>query len=106
MHQHAKKGVQNFQILYMCDLSPIWYVVLDFILRTQRSYFITPIAHTTGDMATPLRKVSENYHLTMKRAQIATTVSPYLPEALSERSESAHASHIGVGFSLLSADNR
>jgi hypothetical protein len=92
----------------MCDLFPIWYVVLDFILRTQRSYFITPIAHTTGDMATPLRKVSENYHLTMKRAHIATTVSPYpyLPEASSERSESARASHIGVGFSLLSADNR
>ena len=104
MYQHAKRGVQNFQNLYMCDLSPIWYVVLDFILRTQRPYFITPIAHTTGDMATPLRKVSENYHW----AQIATTVSPYpyLPEASSERSESARASQIGVGFSLLSADNR
>lgn len=42
----------------------------------------------------------------MKRAQIATIVSPYLPdlEALNERSESAHANPIGVGFSLLSAD--
>jgi hypothetical protein len=44
----------------------------------------------------------------MKRAQIATIVSPYLPdlESLNERSESAHANPIGVGFSLLSADIR
>src|SRR6266699_2018998 len=59
-------------------------------------------------MATPLRKVSQNFCLTMKRAQIATIVSPYLPdmESLNERSESARANPIGVGFSLLSADIR
>ncbi|KAI0279753.1 hypothetical protein BGY98DRAFT_967252 [Russula aff. rugulosa BPL654] len=50
-------------------------------------------------MATSLRKVSQNLHLTMKRAQIATIVSPYLPdsEALNERNESAHAYPIGQG---------
>jgi hypothetical protein len=59
-------------------------------------------------MATPLRKVSQNFRLIMKRAQIATIVSPYLPdmESLNERSESAHANPIDVGFSLLSADIR
>ena len=59
-------------------------------------------------MATPLRKVSQNFRLTIKRAQIATIVSPYLPdlESLNEGSRSAHANSIGVGFSLLSADNR
>ena len=103
-----REAFRIFRNYVLCDLSPIWYVVLDLVLRTQRSYFITPIAHTTGDMANPLRKVSENYHMTMKRAQIATTVSPYpyLPEASNERSEPARANHIGVGFSLLSADNR
>lgn len=57
------------------------------------------------------RPRSEKSHrtsgLTKKRArQIVTIVSPYLPdsEALNERSESAHANPIGMGFSLLSAD--
>jgi hypothetical protein len=61
-----------------------------------------------GAMATSLRKVSQNLHLAMKRAQIATIVSPYLPdsEALNERNESAHAYPIGVGFSLLLANIR
>ena len=59
-------------------------------------------------MATPLRKVSQNFRLTIKRAQIATIVSPYLPdlEFLNERSESAHANPIGVGLSLWSVDIR
>ena len=59
-------------------------------------------------MATPLRKVSPNFRLTIKRAQIATIVSPYFPdmESLNERGESAHANPIGVGFSLLSVDIR
>jgi hypothetical protein len=65
------------------------------------SYFITRIAYPTGAMATPLRKVSENYHLTMRRAQISP---PYLTEALSERGESAPENPIGVGLPLLSAD--
>jgi hypothetical protein len=83
-----------------CELSPIWYVLIDLIPHTQQSHFIARIAHPTGAMATPLMKVSENYHLTMKRAQFATTVSPYpfLSEASSERSESARANHIGVSF--------
>jgi hypothetical protein len=44
----------------------------------------------------------------MRRAQIATIVSPYLPdsEASNERSESAHAYPIGVGFFLFIADIR
>jgi hypothetical protein len=44
----------------------------------------------------------------MKRAQIATIVSPYLPdlEALNELSESAHVNPNGVGFSLFSVDIR
>jgi hypothetical protein len=59
-------------------------------------------------MATPLRKVSQNFRLTMKRAQVATIVSPYLPdsEAQNERGESAHVYPFGVGFSLLLADIR
>lgn len=55
-------------------------------------------------MATPLRKVSGNFHVTVKRAKIATVISPYLSEALSERSRSARANHIGVGIFLLSVD--
>jgi hypothetical protein len=55
-------------------------------------------------MATPLRKVSENFYLTVKRAKIATVVSPYLAKASSERSKSARANPIGVGISLLSID--
>ena len=59
-------------------------------------------------MATPttLTEVSQNLHLTVKRAQIATIVFPYLPdsEALNECNESAHANPIGEDFSLLSAD--
>jgi hypothetical protein len=57
-------------------------------------------------MATPLRKVSQNFRLTIKRAQIATIVSPYLPdlESLNEHSESAHTNPIGVDLSLLSVD--
>jgi hypothetical protein len=66
------------------------------------SYSITRIAHTTASMAIPLRKVSENYQLTIKRAQMVTIVTPYLPEALSE---SARVNRIGVGFPLLSADD-
>jgi len=59
-------------------------------------------------MATPLRKVSQNFRLTMKRAQIATIVFPFHPdlESLNERNESVHANPIGVGFSSLSADIR
>ena len=54
-------------------------------------------------MAASLRKVSQNLHLTMKQAQIATIVSPYLPdsEAINERNEFAHSCPIGVGFFLL-----
>ena len=54
-------------------------------------------------MATQLRKVSQNVCLTMKRAQTATIVSPYLPdlESSNERSESAHGNPIGVGFFLV-----
>lgn len=37
----------------------------------------------------------------MERTQITTSASyPYLSEASSERSESARANHIGVGFFL------
>jgi hypothetical protein len=60
------------------------------------SYVITRIAHPTRTMATPLRKVSENFYLTVKRAKIATVVSPYLAKASSERSKSARANPIGT----------
>ena len=42
----------------------------------------------------------------MERTQITSSASsyPYLPEVSSERSESARANHIGVGFFLMSAD--
>ncbi|KAH9989485.1 hypothetical protein BJV77DRAFT_686196 [Russula vinacea] len=77
MYQHAKRDVHNF--------SEFKY----------RMNFLQS-AHPTGTMATPLRKVSENFHVTVKRAKIATVISPYLSEALSEDSRSALANHIGA----------
>jgi hypothetical protein len=55
-------------------------------------------------MATPLRKVSENFHLTVKRAKFATVVTPHLSDALSDRSRSTSANPIGMGISLLLVD--
>jgi len=47
-------------------------------------------------MSAPLRKVSENFHLTVKRAKIATVVTPHLSDALSDRSRSTSANPIGA----------
>jgi len=58
-------------------------------------------------MATPLRKVSENYRLTLKRVRIATAFPPSYDdfvEALSENNGSPHANPICVSFSMSLAD--
>jgi hypothetical protein len=59
-------------------------------------------------MATPLRNVSQNFRLTLKRGHIFTGVPSHIPdsEASDERSESTHVNPIGVGFSFLSVDIR
>jgi len=56
-------------------------------------------------MAAPLRKVSDNYHLTLKRVRIATSSPPSyddFAEALSENNQSPHANPIIVSFSVVS----
>ncbi|KAF8486173.1 hypothetical protein DFH94DRAFT_678900 [Russula ochroleuca] len=77
MYQHAKRDIHNFS---------------EFKYRMN----FHQSAHPTRTMATPLRKVSENFYLTVKRAKIATVVSPYLAKASSERSKSARANPIGT----------
>jgi len=49
-------------------------------------------------MSAPLRKVSENYHLTLKRARIATVVSPFYNVASNGNNESPKNT-VGVGGS-------
>ncbi|KAI0300758.1 hypothetical protein BC826DRAFT_1183462 [Russula brevipes] len=58
--------------------------------RAQLSLLSCHQDHPIGDMATQLKKVSENYHLTLKRARIATDVSTshVFPDALSGHDES------------------
>jgi hypothetical protein len=53
-------------------------------------------------MAAPLRKVSENYHQTLKRAQVPAVISPSYDaaKASGEKNKSPLSSPTGVGFSL------
>ena len=88
----------HIQILH--GLSPTWSESISTTSGRRTLY-------KTNAMATPLRKVSENYHLTLKWVRITTAFPPSyddFAEALGENDEPPHANPICVSFSISLAD--